>query len=103
MLSVGKWAIGVDTDQAISLAEYSKAIITSAEKRIDVAVLDTFKKNQAGQMGGANYVGTLANGGVVMSPYHDFDSVIPQALKDEITALQAKIASGEVKVADYLK
>ena len=40
MAAAGKWAIGVDTDQALSLPEYSKAILTSAEKRIDVAVLD---------------------------------------------------------------
>ena len=32
MLAAGKWAIGVDTDQALSLPEYSKAILTSAEK-----------------------------------------------------------------------
>ena len=41
MLAAGKWAIGVDTDQALSLPEYSKAILTSAEKVIDVAVLET--------------------------------------------------------------
>lgn len=103
MMSVGKWAIGVDNDQAITLAEYSKAILTSAQKVIDVAVLDTFKANAAGKTGGENYEGTLANGGVALSPFHDFDSTISADLKAAIEALKAKIVSGEVTVADYLK
>ena len=103
MLAANKWAIGVDTDQAISLAEFAKAILTSAEKRIDVAVLETFKKNAGGDTGGENFLGTLANGGVVMSPFHELDSLVPADVKTEVQQLQADIASGTVKVSDYLK
>ncbi|HEX9044788.1 MAG TPA: BMP family ABC transporter substrate-binding protein [Candidatus Limnocylindrales bacterium] len=103
MLSKGLWAIGVDNDQAITLAEYSKAILTSAQKVIDAAVLDTFKANAGGQSGGSNYEGTLANGGVALSPFHDFDSQISSDLKAGIDALKQKLISGEVKVSDYLK
>ncbi len=103
MLSKGLYAIGVDNDQAITLAEYSKAILTSAQKVIDAAVLDTFKANAAGQSGGTNYEGTLANGGVALSPFHDFDSQISADLKAGIEALKQKIISGDVKVSDYLK
>jgi basic membrane protein A len=103
MLAAGKWGIGVDTDQAVSLAEYAGAIITSAEKVIDVAVLDTFNKNAGGDTGGENYIGTLANKGVRLSAFHEFDSQISAELKSEIEALSAGIADGSVKVADYLK
>lgn len=103
MLSKGLWAIGVDNDQALTLPEYAKAIITSSQKVIDVAVLDTIKKNAGGDMGGENYVGTLANKGVALSPFHDFDTLIPADLKAEIQALNDKIVSGAIKVADYLK
>lgn len=103
MLAAGKWGIGVDNDQAVTLPEYAKAIITSSQKVIDVAVLDTIKKNAAGDMGGENYVGTLANKGVALSPFHEFDSQISADLKAEIAALGAEIAAGTVKVADYLK
>ena len=102
MLEAGKWAIGVDTDQAISLAEYAAAILTSAQKAIDVSVLDVINKNAGGDLGGEDYAGTLANGGVLISPYHDFDSVISAELKAEIEALKAAIAGGSVKVCDYL-
>jgi basic membrane protein A and related proteins len=103
MAGAGKWAIGVDTDQALSMPEYSKAILTSAEKRIDVAVFDTIRKNQGGDKGGENYLGTLANGGVAISPFHELDSQIPAELKAEVDQLAKDIASGAIKIADYLK
>jgi len=103
MLSKNLWAIGVDTDQAVSLSQYAGAILTSAQKVIDAAVLDTIKANASGQAGGGNYVGTLTNGGVALAPFHNFDSQVPQKLKDGIKALQGKLVDGSVKVADYLK
>jgi basic membrane protein A len=103
MASKSLWAIGVDTDQALSLPTYAKAILTSAQKVIDAAVLDTFKSNANGHAGGDNYEGTLANGGVALAPFHDFDSQISSDLKAGIAALQAKLVDGSIKVADYLK
>ncbi len=103
MLAADKWAIGVDTDQAISLAEYAPAILTSAEKVIDVAVLETFKKNAGGDTGGENFVGTLANAGVRIAPFHDLDSQVSAELKAEVEQLSADIAAGTTKVSDYLK
>ena len=103
MLNAGKWAIGVDTDQAISLSEYAGAILTSAEKVIDVAVLETFKKNSGGDLGGENFIGTLDNKGVRISPFHDFEDDVSADLKTELDTLSGAIAGGTVKVADYLK
>jgi basic membrane protein A len=102
MMDAGKWAIGVDTDQAISLAQYSKAILTSAQKAIDVSVLDIINKNAAGDLGGEDYSGTLANDGVLLSPYHDLDSQVSAELKSEIEALRASIKDGSIKVCTYL-
>ena len=44
------------------------------------------------------FMGTLANNGVSLAPYHDFDSKIDPALKAEIEALKADIISGKIKV-----
>ena len=103
MMAAGKYAFGVDTDQALSLPDYAPAIITSSQKVIDVAVLDLIKANQAGTMGGKDYVGTLANNGVALAPYHNFANQIPAALSTAIDQLKADIASGTVKVSDYTK
>jgi len=102
MLAAGKWAIGVDNDQAITLAEYAGAILTSAQKAIDVSVLDVIKKNHGGDLGGEDYSGTLANGGVLLSPFHEFDTKISAELKAELDTLKAAIADGSVKVCTYL-
>jgi basic membrane protein A len=103
MLAAGKWAIGVDTDQFLSIPEGAPAIITSAEKVIDVAILDLIKKNSGGDLGGENYIGTLANDGVKLSPFHDFEPNVSAETKAEIETLSAAIADGSVKVKDWLK
>ena len=103
MAAADKWAIGVDSDQYLTLPEYGKAILTSAEKVIDVAVLETIKKNAGGDLGGENFIGTLANGGVRLAPFHDLDSQVSAELKAEVEQLSADIASGKIVVADYLK
>ena len=103
MFEAGKWAIGVDTDQWISIGPPTNgAILTSAQKAIDVSVLDFFNKTSGGDLGGEDYSGTLANGGVLLSPFHDFDATIPAALKSEIDALKAAIVGGSVKVCTFL-
>jgi basic membrane protein A and related proteins len=104
MHAAGKWAIGVDADQWISLGdtEYHKAILTSAQKAIDVSVMDTITKNAGGDLGGEDYSGTLANDGVLLAPFHDFDSQIPAELKAEIETLRAAIADGSVTVCSFL-
>ncbi len=104
MHAAGKWAIGVDADQWISLGdtEYHKAILTSAQKAIDVSVIDVINKNAGGDLGGEDYSGTLANNGVLLAPFHDFDSQIPAELKTEIETLRAAIADGSVKVCTFL-
>lgn len=104
MHAAGKWAIGVDADQWISLGdtEYHKALLTSAQKAIDVSVIDVITKNAGGDLGGEDYSGTLANNGVLLAPFHDFDSQIPAELKTEIETLRAAIADGSVTVCSFL-
>jgi basic membrane protein A len=97
------WAIGVDTDQFISIGPpTNSALLTSAQKAIDVSVLDVINKNAGGDLGGEDYSGTLANGGVLLSPFHDYDTQISTELKGELDALKAAISAGTVKVCTYL-
>jgi basic membrane protein A and related proteins len=100
----GKWAIGVDTDQWISLGdvEYHKALLTSAQKAIDVSVLDVINKNFAGDLGGEDYSGTIRNDGVLLAPYHDYDTQIPAELKAEIEQLRADLKDGVLSVCRFL-
>ncbi|MDR3573758.1 MAG: BMP family ABC transporter substrate-binding protein [Anaerolineaceae bacterium] len=94
----GAMVIGVDTDWTVSASDYTSITLTSVMKNMDVAVKDTIASVIAGNFQGGNYVGTLANNGVQIAPFHAFDSKVPDALKTELTQLKADIISGKVSV-----
>jgi basic membrane protein A len=98
-------AIGVDTDQCVSVADACSVLLTSVRKNMDVAVYNAIKAVQDGTFkGGVNYVGTLANDGVSIAPFHDLDSKVPAALKTELDQIKADLISGKVKTGfDTLK
>ncbi|TMB57358.1 MAG: BMP family ABC transporter substrate-binding protein [Chloroflexi bacterium] len=93
--------IGVDVDQYISVPGFESIMLSSELKRIDNAVFEAITEAIAGPFPSNLYVGTLANDGVGIAPYHDLDSKVPQALKDEITALKAALIDGSVKADDF--
>jgi basic membrane protein A len=51
-----------------------------------------------GTFKGGNYIGTLANSGVAIAPYHDYDSKIPAQLKADIDTIKAGIIGGTISV-----
>ncbi len=51
-----------------------------------------------GTFKGGVYTGTLANGGVALSPFHDFASVVPGSVKAELAKLKAGIIAGTISV-----
>ena len=91
-------AIWVDTDGYLSAPEYKEVIITSVEKGMDVAVFDAIKAAKDGTFSPENYVGTLANGGVNLSEFHDFDSQISDETKTELETLKKDIIDGKITV-----
>jgi len=98
----GVMLIGVDTDQFVTAPEYGNVTLTSILKRIDNAVSGAIKSSYDNTFMGGVANNTLANEGVGLAPYHDFESAVPADLTSAIDALKAKIISGEVKVSDYL-
>ncbi|MDM4722425.1 BMP family ABC transporter substrate-binding protein [Micromonospora sp. WMMA1363] len=98
--SGGKFnTIWVDVDGCES-TPYCPVIITTVVKNIPDAVKEAVLKAAAGEKLEANpgFLGTLANNGVSLAPYHDFDSKIPADLKAEVDKLKADIAAGTIKV-----
>jgi basic membrane protein A and related proteins len=87
----------VDTDGCISAAQYCKYMLTSVTKGITEAVKTAVLSAAHGTFSGGTYIGTLANGGAVLSPYHDFASVVPASLQAEINTLKQEIISGKIK------
>ena len=88
--------IGVDTDWTVSSPEYSSIMLTSVIKRMDVAVFDAISKVIDGSFEGGLYVGTLANGGVDLAPFHQLDDIVSQDLKNELEEVKAGIVDGRI-------
>jgi basic membrane protein A len=93
--------IGVDTDQYLTLTNPGDTILTSAVKRIDNAVFSVTKKAVDGAFpGGQNLTFGLTDDGVGIAPFHDFDSKVPQAIKDAVAKATADIKAGTVTVPE---
>ena len=86
----------VDTDGCISAAQYCKYFISSVTKGIQSAVKAAVLNAQSGSFKGGNYIGNLANGGVVLSPFHDFSSQVPASLQAELVTIGKGIADGSI-------
>jgi basic membrane protein A len=87
----------VDTDGCISAAQYCKYFITSVEKGIQTAVKTAIVSAAGGSFKGGNYIGTLANGGVSLAPYHDFASKVPASLQAELNQVKQGIINGSIQ------
>ncbi|WP_205324062.1 BMP family protein [Glycomyces sp. YM15] len=94
-------AIWVDTDGYES-TEYGAELITSAEKGLANAVKDSvlaaYDAANGGEAISGSYVGTLANDGVSLAPFHDFDSAVSADTKAELEALTQQIIDGTLVV-----
>jgi basic membrane protein A len=90
--------IWVDVDGCESNSANCSTYISTVVKNIPDAVRDAVLKGASGGDLKTGFLGTLANNGVSIAPYHDFDSKVPAELKAEIDALKADIISGKVQV-----
>ena len=89
----------VDSDGCVKVPQYCKYFITTVNKGITAAVRHAITTAANGTFKGGNYVGTLANGGVGLAPYHDFASKVPPALQAEVAKIKTDIISGKIQPA----
>lgn len=88
--------IWVDSDGYLT-TDYGSLMLTSVMKQIGPAVEDTIAETIEG-FSNEPYVGTLENEGVGLAPYHDFESEIPQELKDKIEEYKQQIIGGDLVI-----
>jgi basic membrane protein A len=87
----GLMAIGVDVDQYYTYPEVSSALLSSASKNVDVAARAAVSDFVDGKLVAGIQSATLANGGVDLAPYHDWNDRVPQACKDRVDAAKTEI------------
>ena len=86
----------VDTDGCTSAPQYCKYFITSVTKGIVPSVSTAVLSAARGTFTGGTYIGTLTNGGAVLSPYHDFSSAVPASLQSELKTIETGIENGSI-------
>ena len=91
-VSKGKYAIGVDTDQYLTVPEAQKGLLSSAMKLIVPGVCDLVKSAPTSTWKGGNVVGPVG-----LAPYHDLDSQIPAEVKKKIEDTDKALKDGTIK------
>ena len=89
----GIWGIGVDVDQS----HLGRHILTSAVKRLDVAVVDTIEELVRGTLEtGRTSRFSLRNRGVGLGT---ISAAVPRSFKAEIEDVRAEIVAGKITIA----
>jgi len=88
----GAYAIGVDTDQYLTLPEAAPRMLSSAMKLITPGVFELVKLAKDGQFPVGNYFGAAG-----YAPFHDLDSEVPADVKAEMETIAAGLLDGSIK------
>jgi len=90
-----RYVIGVDADQN-SLAPDN--VITSMQKKVDVAVLATIKSVVDGTFKPGLTVFGVENGGIGLAPFHSLDSQVPDDVKAAVADFTEQIKAGDISI-----
>ncbi len=87
----GLYCIGVDSDQWGTVPEAHPCLMSSAMKLITPGVFDLIKVAKEGNFPAGNYFGATG-----LAPFHDFDSQIPQDVKDKLAEIDKGLQDGSI-------
>lgn len=90
--SAGVWGIGVDVDQWLSLPDAQKCIVTSAEKKLEIATADALKRwKDSGKQTG-NFFNDAKNDGIGISPIRNTE--LPAGVQAKLDKALADMKAG---------
>jgi basic membrane protein A len=92
-----KTCIGVDVDQYVSYPEVQNCLLTSAEKKLAVAVKAWITSVVKGTVKNGTALFDASNGGVGIAPFHNFDSKVTSDEKTKLQDIEKQLASGSLK------
>lgn len=88
----GIYAIGVDTDQYLTLPEVAPRMLSSAMKLITPGVFELLQSAKDGSFPSGNYLGH-----VTYAPFHDLDNQVPAEVKAAMEQINAGLLDGSIK------
>ncbi len=90
------FAIGADVDQNAAAPDY---VLTSALKGTTISAYYAIKALSEGTLkGGQNIVYGLKENAIDIAPFHKFDSIVPQEVKNAVAKAKKGIIAGTIKV-----
>ncbi len=99
--SEGRFAIGVDSDQSLTEADFDDVILASMVKRVDSAVYESVENVVNGEFEGGSAVELgLESEGVSCVYGNAIGDEIPDEIVDEIDAIRDGIIAGDIEVPD---
>ena len=90
--------IWVDSDGYNVVPQFRSILLSSVVKGVGTSVTSVIKDVAANKFNGNDYLGTLANRGTYLGPFHDLAKKIPGKLQNEIRTIAKDIQSGKLKV-----
>jgi basic membrane protein A len=96
----GAYVIGADTDQYYTLPAAAARMLTSVLKLISPGIVDLLQaareaKATKGAFRSGDYYGQIG-----LAPYHDLSALIPDDVKQQISALPQALLSGEIRMQE---
>jgi peptide/nickel transport system substrate-binding protein len=97
----GVWVIGVDQDEYLTTFKGGKEkgadkLLSSAGKRVDVAVYNAIKAAATDTFRGGTAVFDAASNGVGLTPFHDTEAAIPAEVKAKLDETFKMLADGKL-------
>jgi len=88
----GAYAIGVDTDQYLTLPNAALRMISSAMKLITPGVFELIKLSKAGNFPSGNYFGDVG-----YAPFHDLENEVPAEVQATMEEINAGLLNGSIE------
>jgi basic membrane protein A len=88
----GKFCIGVDTDQWITLPEARPCLVSCAMKLIARGVYDLIKFAKEEKFPSGNFFGEVG-----LAPLHDFETKVSQKIKDKLAEINRGLHAGSIR------
>jgi basic membrane protein A len=88
----GLYAIGVDTDQYLTLPEAAPRMLSSAVKQITPGVFELLQNAKNGSFPSGNY-----EGDVTYAPFHDLDNQVPPEVKAAMEQINVGLLDGSIE------
>ena len=86
------YCIGVDTDQWLTLPETHPCLVSCAVKQITSSVYDLIKLSKEHKFPSGNFYGKVG-----LSPFHDFDSIISNEIKEKLIQIDEGLRNNTIK------